>query len=146
MIKTILQVGCSATIFRNNYQEVLLTRRADNGQWCLPGGGLDVGESISECCEREVEEETGLIVRIVRLTGVYSNKNDLLHYPDGNIVQAISMNFDCRAVGGELMKKTQEATDIQWFKVSDAIEMEPFHKHGRRIREAIIDMPSVFLH
>ena len=145
MIKTILQVGCSATIFRCNYRGVLLTQRKDNGQWCLPGGRFDVGESVSEGCEREVEEETGLIVRVVRLTGVYSNKNNLIIYPDGNIVQAISMNFDCQVIGGEI-KISDETLDVRWFTVSNAITMGLFHEHSRRIREAIIDTPNVFLH
>jgi ADP-ribose pyrophosphatase YjhB (NUDIX family) len=55
---------CLATIFDSSRQKILLTRRTDNGKWCLPGGGVDAGESVSEACEREVLEETGLIVKL----------------------------------------------------------------------------------
>ena len=62
----------SAAIFNPTGQKVLLTRRTDNGRWCLPGGAMDPGESAAECCAREVLEETGLIVRVGKLIGVYS--------------------------------------------------------------------------
>ena len=52
-----LRLGCSASIF-DEQGRVFLTRRADNGQWCLPGGGMEAGESVTEACEREVWEET----------------------------------------------------------------------------------------
>ena len=52
-----IRVGCSAIIF-NDEGRFLLTRRSDNGQWCLPSGGLEPGESLEETCIREVFEET----------------------------------------------------------------------------------------
>ncbi len=55
-----LRIGCSATIFDKARQKVLLTRRLDNGLWCLPGGHMEAGKSVEECCVREVFEETGL--------------------------------------------------------------------------------------
>ena len=61
-----IRVGCSAVIF-NDEGKVLLTRRLDNGQWCLPSGGMEAGESPAETCIREVFEETGLHVRVTRL-------------------------------------------------------------------------------
>lgn len=53
-----LAVGCSATIFDETRQKVFLTRRSDNGKWCLPGGQMEPGESAVEACQREVAEET----------------------------------------------------------------------------------------
>ena len=47
----------SAVIFGKESERVLLTRRTDNGLWCLPGGGMDAGESATEACVREVFEE-----------------------------------------------------------------------------------------
>jgi 8-oxo-dGTP pyrophosphatase MutT (NUDIX family) len=49
-------------VFDEERTKVLLTRRTDNGRWCLPGGGIDSGESAAEACEREALEETGLVV------------------------------------------------------------------------------------
>ncbi|HSJ87691.1 MAG TPA: NUDIX domain-containing protein, partial [Anaerolineales bacterium] len=53
-----LRLGTSAILF-NHEGKFLLTQRQDNGQWCLPGGAVEPGESLAEACEREVFEETG---------------------------------------------------------------------------------------
>ena len=47
-----IRLGCSAAIF-DERGRILLTRRADNNQWCLPSGGMEPGESAAEACERE---------------------------------------------------------------------------------------------
>jgi 8-oxo-dGTP pyrophosphatase MutT (NUDIX family) len=67
-----LRLGCSAAIFDEPRKRVLLMQRDDNGLWCLPSGGMDPGESVSETIVREVEEETGLAVGVVGLVGVSS--------------------------------------------------------------------------
>ena len=79
-----IRPGASAIIFDDTGQKVLLTCRTDNGRWCLPGGGMDPGESASECCVREVLEETGLRVRVTRLIGVYTSPDLIVEYADGN--------------------------------------------------------------
>ncbi len=89
-----LRLGCSAAIFDQPRGKVLLTRRTDNGQWCLPGGRVEAGESVSEACVREVWEETGLQVQITRLAGVYSDPNRLVIYPDGHKVQIVALSFE----------------------------------------------------
>ena len=84
---------CDAVIFDPTGQCVLLTRRSDNGRWCLPGGAMDPGESAAECCAREVLEETGLVVRVDRLVGVYSTPHRIVEYADGNQRQALTLIF-----------------------------------------------------
>ena len=61
-----LRPGASAIIYGESKEYVLLTRRSDNGRWCLPGGGMDPGESVAEACAREVLEETGTCRRSFR--------------------------------------------------------------------------------
>ena len=61
----------------NGQGEVLLQQRADNGYWALPGGRVDIGESVEQGAIREVLEETGLHVTVKRLIGIYS---DPKHY------------------------------------------------------------------
>ena len=72
---TTFMVGCAAVIFDSRAREmILLTRRSDNGKWCLPGGRMEPGESASEACAREVLEETGLTVTPTKLVGVYTKE------------------------------------------------------------------------
>ncbi|MCS7010878.1 MAG: NUDIX domain-containing protein, partial [Anaerolineales bacterium] len=73
-----LRLGCSAILLDETGTRVLLTCRRDNGQWCLPGGRVDPGETVAAAIEREVLEETGLRVRVKRLTGVYSDPDQLI--------------------------------------------------------------------
>ena len=73
-----IRLGCSAVLFDVNREKVLLTRRADNGRWCLPSGGVEPGESVTEACIRETLEETGLRVRVKRLTSVFSSPDRLV--------------------------------------------------------------------
>jgi len=131
-----LRLGCSAVLFGKDRQTVLLTRRTDNGQWCLPGGMVDPGESVAEACEREVFEETGLRVRVVKLTGVYSNPNRLTIYPDGNKAFVIVINFEVEQIGGKL-RLSDETTDAQFFSISEAVQMELFHGHAEHIRDLL---------
>jgi 8-oxo-dGTP pyrophosphatase MutT (NUDIX family) len=82
---------------------VLFHRRSDNGLWGLPGGKVDPGESVSAAVVREVFEETGYRVGIVRLTGIYSDPavRVVATYPDGRSVHYVNLCFLCRVEGGE---------------------------------------------
>ena len=131
-----LRLGCSAVLFGNDRQTVLLTRLTDNGQWCLPGGMIDPGESVAEGCEREFFEETGLKVRVTRLTGVYSNPNRLTIYPDGNKAFVIVLNFEVEKVGGKL-GLSNETTDARFFPILEAVKMDLFHDHAEHIRDTL---------
>ncbi len=67
-----LRVAASAVV-QDDEGRVLLHRRTDNGRWALPGGGMDVGESIGQAAAREVLEETGYVVEPEHVIGVYSD-------------------------------------------------------------------------
>ena len=94
-----LRPGASAIIFDDARQKVLLTRRADNGRWCLPGGGMDPGESVEEACIREVLEETGLEARVTKLVGVYTSPDIVIEYADGNRIQPVAFSFEAEVTG-----------------------------------------------
>jgi len=131
-----LRVGCSAVIFNETREKVLLTQRADNGHWCLPGGHMESGESASEACEREVFEETGLKVRATRLSGVYSNPDQLVIYKDGNKAFFVVLNFEVQVLEGEV-GLSDETTDVGWFTLKD-MESMPIHaNHKIRVEDAL---------
>jgi len=130
-----VRLGCSAAIF-DEQGRILLTRRADNGQWCLPGGRLESGESVTEACEREVLEETGLTVRVTRLVGVYSHPNQLVVYPDGNKAHIVALHFEAEVVGGEL-GLSNETTDYGYFTVQELEGLEFMGRHKERILDTL---------
>jgi 8-oxo-dGTP pyrophosphatase MutT (NUDIX family) len=138
-----LRLGCSAIIFDEN-KKILLTRRTDNGQWCLPGGAMEPGESAAEACAREVWEETGLRVRATRLVGVYSNPNQLVVYPDENKVHIVALSFEAEVIGGEL-GLSDETTDFGYFSLEEAAQMDIIGNHLQRVRDALLEEKAALI-
>jgi ADP-ribose pyrophosphatase YjhB (NUDIX family) len=131
-----LRVGSCAVIFDETRKNVLLTKRSDNGLWCLPGGQMEPGESIEECCQREVLEETGLEVRPTRLIAVYSNRDQLVVYTDGNQAQFVVLSFEAEITGGKL-GISNETTEAGFFPI-DRLDTQTFHdRHEDRITDAL---------
>jgi ADP-ribose pyrophosphatase YjhB (NUDIX family) len=92
----------SAVIF-DGRGRLLLQQRSDGGQWGLPGGSVEIGESVHDAVIREVREETGLQVTVLRLVGVYSDPTlQVVRYPDGNVWHYVSVCFECAVRSGEL--------------------------------------------
>ena len=139
-----LRFGCSAVIFNEARTKALLTRRTDNGLWCIPGGGMEAGESVAEACIREVWEETGLHVSAKRLIGVYSNPDQLVIYPDGNKAHFVVMSFEVEIIGGEL-GLSNETTEAGFFSVPE-METMPMHgKHKERVEDALLNLPEALI-
>lgn len=126
-----IRLGTSAIIF-NKEGKFLLTKREDNGHWCLPGGAVESGESLAEACEREVLEETGLSVRVKRLVGVYSHPDQLVVYKDGHKAQIVAIHFEAEVVGGEL-GLSNETTDFGYFTLQEMEGMQMLGRHSERI-------------
>jgi ADP-ribose pyrophosphatase YjhB (NUDIX family) len=137
-----LRVGTSAIIFDAKREKVLLTRRTDNGRWCLPGGIMESGESAAEACEREVWEETGLKVRVTRLIGVYSNPDQLVVYKDGNKAFFVVLNFEAEIIDGEL-GLSNETTDAGYFSLIEMEGMQMHGEHKNRVEDAFIDGDAI---
>ena len=142
---TSLMVGCAAIIFQSAAREkILLTRRADNGKWCLPGGRMEPGESASECCMREVLEETGLQVSIQKLAGVYTSPDWVIEYRDGNRHQLVAFSFVCEVTAGEL-QLSDETTEFGWFTREQIKSMDLVEHHPQRIADAWANQPEAFV-
>jgi 8-oxo-dGTP diphosphatase len=109
---------------------VLIRRGTDpfEGQWALPGGFVDVGETVHEAAVREAAEETGLAVEISRLVGVYSEPD---RDPRGHNV---SVAFLARVLGGQM----QAASDAAEVEVLDPDTVELAFDHSRIIADAMV--------
>jgi 8-oxo-dGTP pyrophosphatase MutT (NUDIX family) len=130
-------------IFDEAREKVLLTRREDNGRWCLPGGGMDPGESAAESCVREVLEETRLEVRVTRLVGIYTTPDLLIEYPDGNRIQPVAFSFEVEITGGKL-GLSDETTDFGWYTIAEIEAMDMMEHHVGRIHDAVKNQPGAF--
>ena len=130
--------ACDAVIFNSTGEKVLLTRRTDNGQWCLPS------ESASECCAREVLEETGLVVSVGRLIGVYSTPHRISEYADGNRKQALDLVFEAVRISGEL-SVSDETTELGYFSPEQMKSMDVMELFHERVNDAFTRQGAAFL-
>jgi ADP-ribose pyrophosphatase YjhB (NUDIX family) len=126
-----LRVACSAAVFDSG--KVLFTRRSDNGQWCLPGGAFETGETVAEACRREVLEETGLTVELTRLIGVYSSPNRISVYPD-EVWHVIELVFAARIAKGTL-QITEETSEARFFTYEEACALDLVENEWDRIAD-----------
>ena len=111
--KLVLVAGVGA-IIRDPQGWVLLERRSDNGEWDIPAGAVDPGETPREAIEREVREETGLEVKVRGIAGAFGGARFRHTYEDGQRVEGFTVVFDCEAVGGTLGSRDGEATRFEY--------------------------------
>jgi ADP-ribose pyrophosphatase YjhB (NUDIX family) len=135
--------GASA-IVTDDQGRILLHRRSDNSRWALPGGAMDIGESIgesiAECIVREVQEETGLKVEPEYIVGIYSDPGHVFAYDDGEVRQQFSICFACRILGGE-PRPSEESREVAFFR-PDAVDALDMHESIRlRIRHYLEHRP-----
>lgn len=123
----ILLVFASACIY-NDSGQLLWQRRSDFGWWGLPGGILELNESLPECIVREVQEETGLKVKPTQLIGVYSSPDFDVTYPNGDQVHQITFCFKCCITGGKLQSNNPETLDLSWFKPNLFLQTSPWYQ------------------
>lgn len=140
----ILAVGAAGVLFDESRNKILLTRRSDNGRWCLPGGHMESGESAAETCLREVLEETGLEVEIVKLIGIYTSPDVAIQHGDGPMKQLVSMCFECRVTGGS-PGLSNETTAFGWFTAEEIAGMDLIEIHRQRIVDALTGQPQAFV-
>jgi ADP-ribose pyrophosphatase YjhB (NUDIX family) len=139
-----VRVGCAAVILDPARQRVFLTRRADNSLWCLPGGGMEPGESVTEACIREVFEETGLVVAVTRLIGVYSDPDRLMVYADGNAYHVVGLCFLAEHRGGDPVL-SEETTQFGFFSLEEIDSLPMLDQHRERIEDAFADRASAVI-
>jgi ADP-ribose pyrophosphatase YjhB (NUDIX family) len=122
-------VPATSAIVTDQRGRILLHRRSDNQFWSIPGGTMEIGETIRDTVIREVKEETGLDVEPQRLVGIYSNPNHVIAYPNGEVRQQFSICFACRLLGGRLTTG-DESLGVGFFAPAQ-IEQIPVHPSVR---------------
>jgi ADP-ribose pyrophosphatase YjhB (NUDIX family) len=139
-----ITAGVSAAVF-DEHGRLLLMHRSDNNFWGLPGGKVEIGESVAQATAREVFEETGLDARVERLIGVYSDPANhmIASYPGGDLVHYVNLCFLCTRMGGEL-RGSDEGMELGFF-APDALPAPVLLSHTLRIRDALANQPAAFI-
>ncbi|ANW19362.1 NUDIX hydrolase [Streptomyces clavuligerus] len=120
-------VPAASAVVVDGSGRILLQRRRDNGMWALPGGVMEIGESLPDCAVRETREETGIDIEIIGIVGTYSNPRHVFAYDDGEVRQEFSICFLARPAAGRAGEPavSEESTDVRWFEPGevDALPM-----------------------
>ena len=122
---------------RDDQGRLLLIHKIDNDRWALPGGAMDLGESVADAAVREVEEETGVRVEVTGLVGIYTDPRHVMAYDDGEVRQEFSVCFHARVVSGEPRQDGVETKAAKWVDVTDVPGLDIHPSMRRRIDAAL---------
>ncbi|OAS20292.1 NUDIX hydrolase [Paenibacillus oryzisoli] len=111
----------AVVILVNEREQILLQQRL-NETWGLPGGLMDLGESLEDTARREFFEETGLTVGDLTLVGVFSGAQYHYTLSNGDEFYAVTTTYMAREATGELVMETAETRDLQYFDWHDLPE------------------------
>lgn len=120
-------------VIENDAGEILMIERSDNGNWALPGGAIDLGESMSQAGVRETKEETGVDCEILDVLGIYTDpKHIILYTSNGEARQEFSILLRARAIGGT-PTPSSESTHVRWIPQAELNSLQMNATMRRRI-------------
>ncbi|MFP3937190.1 MAG: NUDIX hydrolase [Phycisphaerae bacterium] len=129
----ILMPGVRALVL-DDKGKVLLQKRTDVELWGLPGGSVELDETVSEAMCREVFEETNLTVESFEPMGLYSGPDQRLEYPDGGRIQCFSLAFIVRRWRGSPRADGVEGSEVRFFDPADPPD-ELVEMHRRTLQD-----------
>ena len=112
----------------------LLQRRRDTGQWAIPMGKQELGETPSQCAIRETLEETGVLTELTGILGVYSDPGHIVAYSDGEVRQEWELIFLGRPISGT-PTVNDEASDVRWVAPGDLEALDIHPTQWRQLRD-----------
>ena len=116
-------------IILNNAGDILLQKRTDSGLWGLPGGSVELDETVLEALKREVAEETSLTVIAAEPLGVSCGPNQKFASPNGEQVQCFAIAFIVKQWAGRPQADQVEGSDMRFFPISQLPEnLVPIHR------------------
>jgi mutator protein MutT len=121
--RPIIMVGAGVIIL-DEHNRILLTQRADNGAWSIPGGSMEPGETLEEVARRETEEEVGLRVGEMDFFGVFSGPELYYEYPNGDQVYNVTVVYISRQVPGRL-RMDEESIQAKYYPLNKLPEISP---------------------
>jgi 8-oxo-dGTP pyrophosphatase MutT (NUDIX family) len=115
--RPLILAGAEVLVF-DPQGRLLLQRRSDTGDWAIPGGMMEPGESFEETARREVKEETGLEIGDLELLNIYSGSDFYFKYPNGDEVYNVSAAFVTTSYHGYL-ETDAESTSLGFYALDD---------------------------
>jgi 8-oxo-dGTP pyrophosphatase MutT (NUDIX family) len=127
-------VPACGTVTVDDAGRILMQCRRDTGQWALPMGKMEIGETPSQCAVRETEEETGVLVEPVGILGIYSDPGHIVAYTDGEIRQEYEVMLIARPVSGR-PEANDEASDVRWVEPGELHTLDIHPTQWRQLND-----------
>ena len=129
-------VPATAAAIIDGRSRLLLVERRDSGKWAMPGGTMEMEESLDECIKREVREETGIDVTIEGVVGTYSDPDNRIAYSDGEVRREFSIVFFGRP---DRMAITldDESTAARWVPIDEIGSLPVAASQRRRLDDVL---------
>ncbi|ATY09128.1 NUDIX domain-containing protein [Amycolatopsis sp. AA4] len=137
-----IAVAVSAFI-QDDEGRILMIRRTDNDLYSIPGGQLELGETLAQAAVREVREETGIECEVTGVIGLYSDPKHVIAYDDGEVRQEFSICFRAQATGGTL-RTSDESREVEWTAPKQVDELRIHHSIRARINRGLLNDPEPF--
>lgn len=137
-----IAVAVSAFI-QDEEERILMIRRSDNDLYAIPGGQLELGETLANAAVREVREETGIECEVTGVIGLYSDPHHVIAYDDGEIRQEFSICFRATPTGG-VPTTSSESTEVQWITKENLKQLKIHPSIQIRIRHALANRDSTY--
>ena len=119
----LIGVGATTLVF-NDKKELLLNLRSDTNTWGIPGGSMELYETIEETAVRELKEETGISADKLELVTVLSGKEYYFEYPNGDKMCTVIVLFKVLNYTGEVKVSDNESKKLEFFSLNNLPNME----------------------
>lgn len=119
-----------------NDRNVLMLKRKDNKKWTLPGGTLELDESLSDCAIREIKEECGLDVIIKDIIGTYTDPDIRIEYSDGEVRREFTIVFHGIVQSSDVFLD-DESSEYRWINLDNIENLPMAESQKRRIVDVI---------
>lgn len=117
-----LSAGATVAVINDN--KILLNLRSDTNTWGIPGGAIELGETLEETASRELKEETHLKAESFTLLNVFSGKNFYFKYPNNDELYSVVVLYLANGVTGNLKITDGESFELKYFSKDEMINLE----------------------
>ncbi len=119
----LLQLPSACVAIRDADARVLLAHHVETDLWGLPGGTIEPGETPADAAVREAWEETGLVVRLTRLVGVFGGQQFVVQYRNGDRTSYVTTVFEATVQGGTVQAQASELLDLRFLSQAEAANL-----------------------
>lgn len=115
---------------------ILMLKRIDNQRWTMPGGTMELNESLVACAVREVKEETGLDVKVLDVIGTYTDPDIRIEYSDGEVRREFTIVYYGESSNSDVIID-DESSSYAWIPLHEVLNYPMADSQKKRINDVL---------